>query len=181
VSELRSAVIVAVPEAAAAVDTWRELTCDAKPSIGVPPHVTLLFPFVAPAEIMDDVIGGLRRVFAPSRPFAVELRKLSRFPGILYLAPETAEPFVALTHALVSRFPGYPPYGDASLPVIPHLTVAQGDDELLDRAESEVTRALPIAAEITEALLLEQFEQDGLRWRVRERFRMGSGLAFTHQ
>jgi 2'-5' RNA ligase len=173
VTELRSAVLVPVPEATAAVDDWRERTCNAKPSIGVPPHVTLLFPFVAPEEITTEVVGELRDVFASARPFAVELRRLERFPGTLYLAPEPAEAFARLTEALLSRFPDYPPYGDPSLPVIPHLTVAQGDDELLDRAEDELTSGLPIAAEVREAFLLEQFEQHGVRWRVRERFRFG--------
>jgi 2'-5' RNA ligase len=173
VSELWSAVIVPVPEAAAAVDAWRERTCAGKPSIGVPPHVTLLAPFVAPDEITDEVIGGLRDALASVRPFAIELRTVERFPGTLYLAPEPAEPFARLTEALVRRFPGYPPYGDPSLPVIPHLTVAQGEDEVLDRAEAEVTSALPIAAEVAAALLLEPFEHGAVRWRVRERFRVG--------
>jgi 2'-5' RNA ligase len=162
-----SAVIVPVPDAAAAVDAWRELTCEAKPSIGMPPHVTLLFPF---APITHAVVQEVSEFFSQATSFMLELRRLERFPGTLYLVPEPAEPFALLTKALVRRFPAYPPYGDPSLQVIPHLTVAQGDDELLDRAEEEVTPALPIAAEIGEALLL---EQDGLRWRVRDRFRFG--------
>ena len=164
-TEPRSAVILPVPEAAAAVDDWRERTCAAKPSIGVPPHVTLLAPFVAPEEISAAVIDELRDVLAVPG-FAIELRELRRFPGTLYLAPEPPQPFSALTHALVRRFPGYPPYGDPSLSVIPHLTVAQGDDELLDRAAAEVTSALPLRAEIRATLLL---EHDGACWRVRER------------
>jgi 2'-5' RNA ligase len=168
-SEVRSAVIVPVREAAAVVDAWREQTCDAKPSIGVPPHVTLLAPFMPPEEIGEDVLRGLREVLA-SRHFALELRELRRFPGTLYLAPDRAAPFAALTAALVRRFPGYPPYGDPSLPVVPHLTVAQGEDELLDRAEAGLAPSLPIAADVSEAVLL---ERDGTRWRVRERFRFG--------
>jgi 2'-5' RNA ligase len=168
VSGLWTGVIVPVPEAAAAVDEWRERTCDGKPSIGVPPHVTLLAPFLAAEDITADVIEELRDVLAVPA-FALELRELRRFPGVLYLAPEPAEPFAVLTHALVGRFPGYPPYGDPSLAVVPHLTVAQGDDELLDRAAAEVRSALPLRAEVGEALLL---EQDGARWRVRERFRL---------
>ena len=45
-SALRSMVIIPVPEAADAVDRWREETCNDKPSIGVPAHITLIFPFV---------------------------------------------------------------------------------------------------------------------------------------
>jgi 2'-5' RNA ligase len=169
VSEVRSAVIVPLPEAAAAVDAWRERTCDGKPSIGVPPHVTLLAPFVPPEVIDEDVLHRLRDALA-WRHFALDLRELRRFPGTLYLAPEPAAPFAALTAALVGRFPGYPPYGDRSQPVIPHLTVAQGEDELLDRAEAELAPALPIAVDAREAVLL---ERDGTRWRVRERFGFG--------
>lgn len=168
-SRLRSAVIVPVPEAAAAVDDWRERTCDAKPSTGVPPHVTLLAPFVVPAKITGDVIEELRDVLAVPA-FPLELRELRRFPGTLYLVPEPAAPFARLTAALVRRFPGYPPYGDPSLDVIPHLTVAQGDDELLDRAAAELESALPLRAEIRETLLL---EHDGTRWQILERFHLG--------
>ena len=102
--------------------------------------------------------------------FPLELRELRRFPGALYLAPEPAAPFARPTAALVRRFPGYPPYGDRSLTVIPHLTVAQGDDELLDRAAAELTYALPLRAVIRETLLL---EHDGARWQARERFHLG--------
>src|SRR5262249_18523928 len=156
-----------LPEATATVDAWRERTCIGKPSIGVPPHVTLLAPFVPPEGIGEDLLQELRDVLV-SRHFALELRQLRRFPGTLYLAPEPAAPFAALTAARVRRFPGYPPYGDPTLPVIPHLTVAQGDEQLLDRAEAELAPALPIAADAREAVLL---ERDGGRWRVRERFR----------
>ena len=159
------AVIVPVAEAAAAVDAWRERTCEGKPSAGVPPHVTLLAPF---APVTHVVVRTLEEVFAETSAFALELRELRRFPGTLYLAPEPAEPFAALTAALVSRFPGYPPYGDPSITVVPHLTVAQGGDELLDRVEAELRPALPIAADVREAVLL---EREGDAWRIRERFR----------
>jgi 2'-5' RNA ligase len=164
-SEPRLAIIVPVPEAAAVVDGWRERTCNAKSSVGVPPHITLLFPLVAP--ITDELISGLAEVFAPVAQFALELRELRRFPGVLYLAPEPAAPFEELTHELVRRYPEHPPYGGA-FPVVPHLTVAQGDDELLDRVEVEVEAgaALPIVAKAREALLLEE----GSPWRTRARF-----------
>ena len=74
-SEARSAVIVPLPEATATVDAWRERTCIGKPSIGVPPHVTLLAPFVPLEGIDEDVLHGLRNVLA-SRHFALELREL---------------------------------------------------------------------------------------------------------
>lgn len=161
---MRTAVIVPVPEAAPAVDRWRELTCNAKPSIGVPPHITLLFPFVAP--VTDDLISDLRNVFAPVAPFEVVLSELERFPGVAYLVPDPSAPFAELTAELVRRFPDHPPYGGASFPVVPHLTIAQGDEEVLDRAAADVAGSLPITADVVEARLLEE----GVPWRVRARF-----------
>ena len=47
------------------------------------------------------------------------------FPdGVLYLAPEPAEPFGALTEAFAAAWPEYPPYGGSFTDVVPHLTVA---------------------------------------------------------
>lgn len=56
---------------------------------------------------------------------------------------------------------------------MPHLTVAQGDDPLLDEAEADVVRSLPIRSRVREALLLEEVEPDGARWRVRSRLALG--------
>ena len=160
---MRSAVIVSVREAAPVVDRWRELTCNAKPSLGVPPHITLLFPFV---PITQAVISDLQSLFAPVAPFTIVLRKLERFPGVAYLAPDPAAPFAGLTAELVRRYPDHRPYGGESFPVVPHLTIAQGKDEVLDRAEAAVARSLPITANVVEAQLLEE----GVPWRVRARF-----------
>ena len=68
---LRTALVVGVSEPAPIVDGWRERTCSDKPSIGVPAHVTLLFPFV-PAERLDDrLLAELDALFARFDPFAL--------------------------------------------------------------------------------------------------------------
>ena len=108
-NEPRTALVVEVPEAAVAVDTWRERTSPAKPSKGVPAHVTILFPFVPAAEL-DDVLDDLRALFARLPSFAFELRECRHFPGVLYLAPDPPDPFVALTEAVAAAYPAYPPY-----------------------------------------------------------------------
>jgi 2'-5' RNA ligase len=153
-------VIVPVRDAAPVVDRWRELTCNAKPSLGVPPHITLLFPF---APITQEVISDLESLFAPVAPFTIVLGKLERFPGVAYLVPDPAAPFAGLTAELVRRYPDHRPYGGESFPVVPHLTIAQGEDEVLDRAEAGVAGSLPITADIVEAQLLEE----GVPWQVR--------------
>ncbi len=164
---MRSAVIVAVEEAAAAVDEWRERTCTDKPSTGVPAHITLVFPFVPAAEIDDGVIASLGAVFDAAERFRFELREPRRFPSILYVAPDPALPFVRLTEALVVRFPEHLPYAGAVDAIVPHLTVAQGSGAVLDEAEAGVRPHLPIRAEAREALLLEEVEPSRRRWRIR--------------
>jgi len=167
--ELHSALIVAVPEAAGAVDDWRERTSYAKPSSGVPPHITILSPFKPPADIDDVLVDELRAVFDAFERFAFELGAVRQFPGVLYLAPHPAEPFARMTEAVWRRFPDCPPYGGTFDSIVPHLTTAEGDDETLSAAEAHVSLSLPIAAEATEVLLIEEIEPDSARWETRTR------------
>jgi 2'-5' RNA ligase len=171
---LRTAVIVPVPEAAGAVDPWRERTSNDKPSRGVPAHVTLLFPFVPAADVDAAIVEELRRVVGAAEAFAFGLREARRFPGVLYLAPDPPEPFVRLTEAIADRWPRHPPYEGAFETVVPHLTVAQGDAALLDEAETVVRPALPIHAQAREALLLEEVEPEWRRWETRARLPLRS-------
>jgi 2'-5' RNA ligase len=166
-----SALVIAIPEAASVVDDWRERTCADRPSIGVPPHVTLLFPFM-PAEVVDGSLNDLRELFAATASFSVSFRELRRWPGIAYLAPEPPEPFARLTEAIVERWPDHPPYEGVHETVTPHLTVAYGGDALLADVEGDVTPKLPIEASVTEALLLEEIEPDWVGWGTRTRFRL---------
>jgi 2'-5' RNA ligase len=174
VSDLRSALIVAVPEAAAAVDEWRERTCAAKPSSGVPAHVTLIFPFVPVTKIDDALIEDLGTLFGRFDAFAFELREAKRFPAVLYLAPEPAENFVRLTEALAVEYPGFRPYEGVFDSIVPHVTVAEGEPEILDKVERDVRRSLPISAEASEVILLEEAVPDSARWQTRARLPLGA-------
>jgi 2'-5' RNA ligase len=169
----RSAVVVAVKEAATVVDDWLERTCADKPSNGVPAHITLLFPFVPAVEIDDGVIASLRTVFDLAEAFPFELREPKRFPAILYLAPEPALAFIRLTEALVARFPEHKPSAGLVDSIVPHLTVAHGDDRLLSEAEAAVRPHLPIRSEAHEALLLGEVEPNWQRWRIRAHLPFG--------
>lgn len=165
--------MVAFPKASRVVDGWREQTCLDKPSIGIPPHVTLLHPFV-PAELVDDsVVEKLGLLFAAAPQFVVTFREIRNWPGMAYLAPEPPDPFAALTGAIVERWPDYPPYEGVHETVIPHLTVAYGDAPLLSEVEADVIPKLPIEAHVTEAVLLEELEPD-VRWGERACFTLGS-------
>ena len=173
-TEPRTALVVEVPEAAAAVDGWRERTSPAKPSNGVPSHVTVLFPFVPAAEVDDELIRKLGELFAALPSFRFELRQCRHFPGVLYLAPEPPEPFVSLTEAVAAAYPDFPPYEGVFDEVVPHLTAAEGASAVLHRAESEIRQWLPIAAEAREIVLLEELEPELARWRTHSRLPLGS-------
>jgi hypothetical protein len=153
---MQSVLLVPLPAVRAVVEPWLERTSpSSKPSQGIPPHVTLLFP--AP----DDA-DGVRSVITGVHAFEVELRELRRFRTTLWLAPEPAEPFVRLTEALVARFPDWPPYDGAFDAIVPHLTVAQGESATLDAAELDVAPRLPLRDRAREAVLLAELEPG--RW-----------------
>src|SRR5881392_3278360 len=105
---LRSGLVVSVAAAAPLIDGWRERTCEARPSAGVPPHVTLLFPFVPAREIDEAVLRGVAEVCAGVAPFELRFARTGRFPGVLFLEPEPDTPLRALKAALVARFPEQP-------------------------------------------------------------------------
>jgi 2'-5' RNA ligase len=170
----RSALVVAVPEAATTTEHWLERTAAAKPSRGVPAHVTILFPFVPAPSIDDSLLNALEALFARFDPFAFELRECRRFPAVLYLAPEPPEPFVALTEAVVVAYPDFLPYEGVFDSIVPHLTVAEGLPALLNRAEAEVRPRLPIRADAHEVLLLEEADPAAGEWGARARIPLGA-------
>lgn len=132
---------------------------------GLPLHVTLLHPFVAPRAIDAAVEAALHEVVADMAQFRFVLARLARFPGVLYLAPEPPEPFVELTGALQERWPEHPPYGGAYESVVPHLTVALGGEAYAGTRGLE--RALPIEACAREVWLMT--ESWSGRWSTRMR------------
>jgi hypothetical protein len=159
----RTALIVPVPEAEPAVSDLR-LLHDPTAALGVPAHVTILFPFAPPEEVDEQEVA---EVVASRTGFAFELVELRRFgDDVTYLAPEPAGPFSALIDAATARWPEYPPYEGTIAEVIPHLTVGLG---VLD-----VELALPIACVARELLLLEE-APDG-RWSTRRRYEL-AGVA----
>ena len=127
----------------------------------LPPHVTVLYP--APGDVQ-----AIAQVLAPFDGFDVVFTRLDRFPGTLWLAPEPAEPFVAMTEAMIERFPEHPPYGGAYASIIPHLTVAQAQ---LDETAALIEPLLPVASRAESVVLFES--ADGRHWREHTTFDLG--------
>lgn len=56
-----TALVIVVPEAEPAVAPWRA-ALDRAASLGVPAHITVLYPFLSPERIGDSVLDGLREL-----------------------------------------------------------------------------------------------------------------------
>ncbi len=167
----QSGIIVPVPTATPLVRQQR-LRYDPAAAANVPEHVTVLYPFLAPDKIDADTLAALRSVFGATSPFRFTLRRTAWFgQGVLYLAPEPAAPFVALTQRLSQAF-ALLPYGGQYAEVIPHLTIAEhGPMDALTRIAADVAGKLPVDAVAREAWVMVGHNETG--WVVRDRFTFG--------
>ena len=171
---METAIIIAVPEADRLVGRWRrQYTADG--AEGVPAHITLLYPFTDTFLYTARCGREIERVLGDFAPIRFRLSSTAYFrarPNVLYLTPDPAAPFAAMTAALFAQFPEHPPYGGAHNEVIPHLTVAEHDDlDFLVRIADDVSRHLPIQTTALEVQLMEHAPQG---WRVRRRFSLGA-------
>lgn len=166
----QTALVVEVPAAEAVVGRWRA-RYDRAARAGVPAHVTVCFPFLAPDAVDEDALTELA---GSVEPFTTRFATTGTFgEAVLWLAPEPAEPFRALTRAVFETF-GVLPYGGAHGGpdrgvdgAVPHLTVAEHPDDP-DEVGRDVTAGLPVDQEVTALTLLQGTFEDG--WRVRRRF-----------
>ena len=169
-----SALIVAVPEVEGLVGPFRARH-DPAAAEGVPAHVTVLYPFLRPEKITAQVERTLSELFAALPAFHSSFTDVRRFPDVLYLSPEPAEPFRRLTERVFARFPGSPPYEGRFADVVPHVTVAHAASAAqLDEVAAELARAcarrFPIPVDVRAVELIEK--ADG-RWRHRRGFALG--------
>ena len=153
--DLESGLIVPLPEATPVVAKWRD-RLDAAAALGVPAHVTVLYPFLPPDRIDTPVLAALGKLFAQVEPFDVELIDVGWFGrDVVYLAPSPDAPFRRMTAHAFARWPQCPPYGGLHGEPTPHLTIGdQGSVEERLEAASEVARHLPVDARATEVWLM---------------------------
>jgi 2'-5' RNA ligase len=165
-----TAIVIPVLEAGASTGRWRGAYTEDGAN-GMPPHVTLLYPFVDDGALDDRHVRAVAEIVGARPAFEFTLARFGVFPGgdgapaVLYIAPEPHAPFRELTDALVEAFPEHPPYDGAFSDVVPHLTVAWHDEAPVDEIRADVARAFPIAARASEAWLM---RFDG-HWRAHAR------------
>jgi 2'-5' RNA ligase len=139
---------------------------------GAPLHVTVMYPFLPARSVGPEVEQQVADLAREVEPFGFVLARLGRFPGVWYLAPEPASPFLEITGRIQRRWPQCLPYRGAYPVVVPHVTVALGDHPPADPAA--LARRLPVTATADELWLLEAARRG---WRLRRRFPLGPGAA----
>ncbi|GAA3169338.1 MULTISPECIES: 2'-5' RNA ligase family protein [Streptomyces] len=163
----QTGLIVRIPDAETAVRTWRE-RFDPSARAGVPAHVTVLFPFLDVSRTDARVRSELSDVFGRHHAFDLRFEDCGRFPGVLFLRPGPDEPLRRLTEAVADRWPEARPYGGRFTEVVPHLTVADGqDDVVLDEIEADLSGELPLTSRVSSVDLM---AYDGAAWYLQESF-----------
>lgn len=116
-----------------------------------------------PNQLDPWALRKLREAVRTVPRFDVVFRRTEWFgDDVVWLAPEPDDGFRALTAAVSSAFPDYPPYGGAFAEVIPHLTVGAHADLSRMRAAARATSAeLPIKAAVRAAHLFQGSDAPG--------------------
>jgi 2'-5' RNA ligase len=169
-----TALICRVPEAERFIAHHRQ-RFDPSARRNVPAHVTILYPFLSPGDVDAEVERTLADIARSVPRFDYRLREMRRFPVALYLAPDPDRWFSALTDAVYRAFPDYPPFAGKFAVVVPHVTVAHGDEPQLCEIEIELRIAMPpagIAAHCSELVLI---ENSSGRWETLRTFALGDG------
>ena len=144
---------------------------------GVPAHVTILYPFVLPVAITSHVVAAAAAAVVSVPAFSCVFARTAWFGHeVLWLAPEPAAPFRALTTAVHAAFPQCPPFGGIYPDVVPHLTIGDrpaGGSGALKAAEAEVAAALPVRTHVSCAWLMTG-TQAAASWRVAAELPLGA-------
>jgi 2'-5' RNA ligase len=142
----------------------------------VPPHVTVLWPFLEPDAVDHAVERDLGALFAGVAAFDVSLGAVGNFPDAAFLSPEPAAAFVRLTELVWRQYPECPPFAGAYDDIVPHLTVALDPSEVDRQAIArELAPRLPLRTRACTVLLFDEGE-DGV-YRPRREFALGAGTS----
>jgi 2'-5' RNA ligase len=169
-----SSIDILVPELSDLLRPWRE----ASAAKGVPPHVSLLYPWRTPPVTADD-IAVLRAAIARVRKFAIRFVAIERFTArALYLKIADESPVRALMRTIHAAFPDSPPYGGEFPDPAPHLTVAKASAEAkLDQLQQELSFTLgshlPLSIEVRSVAVMEE-DAEGF-WRRTDELPLPSG------
>jgi 2'-5' RNA ligase len=169
----QSALIIPVPDVDDLVGRWRA-ELDPGCVRGIPPHITVLFPFAIPSDFDDEMFTTIRDYFSTVDPFEIEFSALAWFDDrVVYLEPTPDTEFRRMTQSLGTLFPRYLPYGGKFDEPTPHLTVGDGAPlARLREAATDVGAHLPLTVSVEHAWLMAGgMEPDS--WTLRHEFDLG--------
>jgi 2'-5' RNA ligase len=162
---LESCVLVPVLNVGQLVRDLR-MQYDPSAAAGIPPHVTLMFPFIPPRDLTEPTIDTLEKLISRTRALQFSLTRVNEFEqGVVYLEPEPAEPFAELTREISRQFGILPFGGDFGEEPVTHLTVAIVESattrqQLVNQLGAEV----PIVIRAEEAWLM--VGTNGTAWNI---------------
>ncbi len=147
---------------------------DASAPLGIPAHITILFPFMPPETIDPPALTRLGELFAGVSRFSFRLDHTDWFgDDVLWLAPKDPRPFRALTQHVFRAYPAFPPFEGQFDDVVPHLTVGHGHPlNDLRAAEDSVQDRLPVESSATAVTLMTQ-QSSGGHWTKTATFTLG--------
>jgi 2'-5' RNA ligase len=167
---VETALVIVIEDAAPFDEVRREFALD-QVALHIPFHVTLLYPFAPPGELIDEA----RAFFEEVEPFEFELTRIAAWPSVVYAVPEPDAALRSCMSALFARFPCLPPYGGIHDEVVPHATLGEDVDgaAVRDEIERRLASFLPKRCQARDVSLLEGADSPPGRWRERERFVLG--------
>lgn len=93
--------------------------------IRVPPHITVLYPFV-PVNRLDEACAKLNEICASVPAFDITMTGYDSFPKVAFMNPANPAPIQAVFRKIFAAFPECPPYGGAfGNDLHPHMTVGE--------------------------------------------------------
>jgi len=171
-SELETAVAIVLDDARPQLEPVRAQFHAGSVALGIPLHVTLLYPFAPPDQVDEE---ALEDFFAQFDAFTLTLTGLASWPLVVYAVPEPRNQLLAMMHALFEKYPEYPPYEGEIAEPEPHatLTELEQSDSLTDvlaEIQERTGSLFPLTCEVRDVALLEEYEPE--RWRERRRFQL---------
>ncbi len=135
--------------------------------LGMPAHITLMFPFVPRQELNALALGRLQDIANCFSAFDFSLASVGRFPRTAYLEPHPASVFIELTQAVFQVFAPDRLCAQSGVhAIVPHVTAANGNAQHAELAQAALQSALlqggPIRASCRSMTV---FENELGRWQ----------------
>ena len=154
-ADLETALLITVPDMPKVIRDTR-LSLDPGAALGVPEHVTVMYPFLHPDDVGEAIVDRLEKICSETAGFEFSLTEVRWFgEAVVWLAPRPEDPFRRLS-MLVEREFGTRPYGGAYDEITPHLTIGyHAPVDQMRAAQDVVVPFLPIHARAAELALFQ--------------------------